>query len=148
MFSEKFKKFIKENILIILSFFFMYITPLIMLVILACEGKTSKISLELWGSVVGFLLIIIYIAKFKKWVNEKKQFEKQEQLKVPVWLRIVQLIITMVGFTVLFLVLATIQDMFEEILVFSIASCVSVFIANIFLIVDSKNKKAHKIKRD
>ena len=147
MFSEKFKSFIKNNYLLVLSFFFMYIAPLIMLVILACEGKTSQIKMELWGSVIGFILIIVYLAKFKKWVHDKKEFEKHEQLKVPVWIRLIQLFITMVGFAVAFLVLATVKEMFDEILVFAICSAISVFISHLFLIADSKKRVAHKITR-
>jgi len=148
MFSEKFKQFIKDNYLLVLSFFFMYVAPLIMLCILACEGKSASISMRLWGCVIGFVMIVIYLAKFKKWVHDKKEFEKHEQLKVPVWLRLLQCFISMLGFTIVFLVLSTIDKMFDEIIVFAIASCVSVFVGHLFLIVDSKKRVAHKIKRD
>ena len=147
MFSDKFKKFIKENYLLVISFIFMYIAPLIMLMILACQGKSSSISMKLWGTVVGFLMIIIYIARFKKWVNDRKQFEKQEQLKIPVWLRIIQLCVSMLGFVVVLVFLSTVKDMFNEILVFTICSMISVFIGHLFLIGDSKKRKAHKIYR-
>lgn len=148
MFSEKFKKFIKQNYLLVLAFIFMYIAPLIMLMILACEGKSAVISLKLWGTVVGFLMIIIYIAKFKKWVNDRKQFEKQEQLKVPIWLRIVQLVVSMVGFIVAIIFISVVKDMFNEIMVFTICCTISVFIGHLFLIGDSKNRKAHKLTRN
>lgn len=148
MFSEKFKKFMKENCLLVFSFFFMYIVPLIMLMILACEGKSATISLKLWGSVVGFLLIIIYIARFKKWVNDRKQFEKQEQLKIPVWLRVVQMLVSIIAFTVAIIFLSTVKDMFNEILIFTICAMISVIVSHIFLIIDSKKRKAHKIYRN
>lgn len=148
MFSDKFKKFMKENYLLVLAFFFMYIAPLIMLMILACEGKSAGISMRLWGAVVGFVMIIIYIAKFKKWVNDRKQFEKSEQLKIPVWLRLVQLCISMLGFATIFLVLSTIKDMFNETIVFTICACVSVLIGHLFLIGDSKKRVAHRVTRE
>ena len=59
MFSEKFKQFIKNNYLLVLSFFFMYVAQLVMLCILACEGKSASISMKLWGCVIGFVMIII-----------------------------------------------------------------------------------------
>lgn len=148
MFSEKFKQFIKDNYLIVLSFFFMYIAPLVMLCILACEGKSASISMRLWGCVIGFVMIVIYLAKFKKWVHDKKEFEKHEQLKVPVWLRLLQCFISMLVFTIVFLVLSTIDKMFDEIIVFAIASCVSVFVGHLFLIADSKKRVSHKITRN
>ena len=147
-FKQKVKRFFKDNYLLILSFFFMYISPLIMLMILACQGKSSGISMRLWGSVVGFLMIIVYIARFKKWVNDKKNFEKHEQLKVPVYIRLIQLFVSMIGFLVVFLVLSTVKEMFDQILVFAICCCVSVFISHLFLIGDSKKRVAHKVKRD
>ena len=147
-FKQKAKQFFKDNYLLILSFFFMYIAPLVMLMILACQGKSSGISMRLWGSVVGFLMIIIYLARFKKWVNDKKNFEKHEQLKVPVYLRLIQLFVSMIGFVVVFLVLSTVKEMFDQILVFAICCCVSVFISHLFLIGDSKKRKAHKITRN
>lgn len=147
-FKANVKKAFKENKYLLISFFFMYIAPLVMLMILACQGKSSTISLKLWGSVVGFVMIIVYIAKFKKWVNDRKQFEKHEQLKVPVWLRLIQLLVSMIGFAVAFLVLSTVREMFDEIIVFTICTCVSVFVAHLFLIVDSKNRQAHKITRN
>ena len=146
--TEKIVKFIKDNKYLILAFVFMYIAPLVMLMILACEGKSADISMKLWGSVVGFIMIIVYMARIKKWVHDKKQEEKIEQLKVPVYLRLLQMFFTAIGFTCLFLVLATIRDMFNEIIVFCVCSCVSVMLANLFLIVDSKKRVAHKIKRD
>ena len=148
MFSEKFKSFIKQNYLLVLSFFFMYIAPLVMLVILACQGKSAGISMRLWGSVVGFVMIIVYIARFKSWIRDRKQFEKTEQLKIPVWLRIIQLCVAMVGFTVAFLVLSTVREMFDQIIVFTICTCVSVFVAYLFLIADSKKRVAHKVARN
>ena len=146
--TDKILKFIKDNKYLILAFVFMYIAPLVMLMILACESKSADISIKLWGSVVGFIMIIVYMARIKKWVHDKKQEEKIEQLKVPVYLRLLQMFFTAIGFTCLFLILATIRDMFNEIIVFSVCSCVSVMLANLFLIEDSKKRVAHKIKRD
>ena len=146
-FKRNVRKAFKENLLLLIAFFFMYIAPLVMLMILACQGKSAGISMKLWGSVVGFIMIIIYIAKFKKWVNDRKQFEKHEQLKVPAWLRFVQLFVSMIGFAVVFLVLSTVREMFDEILVFTICCAISVFIAHLFLITDSRKRQAHKITR-
>ena len=147
MFSEKFKAFIKSHYLIVLSFFFMYIVPLIFLMILACQGKTTKIAMKLWGTVIGVALIIAYIIRFKKWIHDKKEFEKSEQLKIPVWLRVLALCVSMVGFGVAILFLTTVKDMFNETIVFVSCSMASVFIAHLFLIVDSKKRIAHKVTR-
>ena len=148
MFSDKFKKFIKDNYFLVLSFIFMYIAPLVMLMILACLGKSTTISMKLWGTVVGGIMIIVYIGRFKKWVHDRKQFEKQEQLKIPVWLRVIQLLVSMLGFAIVLLFLSTVNEMFNEIILFVICACVSVFISHLFLIIDSKKRVAHKITRN
>ena len=147
MFSDKFKAFIKNNYLLVLSFFFMYIVPLILLMVLACQGKTTKIAMKLWGTVIGVALIIAYIVRFKKFVHDRKEFEKQEQLKIPVWLRIMALFISMLGFGVALLFLTTVKDMFNEVIVFTSCCMASVVIAHLFLIRDSKKRVAHKVTR-
>lgn len=146
--KEKIIKFIKDNTLIILAFIFNYIAPLVMLIILACEGKSSKISMSLWGSVVGFLMIIVYMVKLKKLIHDRKEFEKHEMLKVSVGMRIAQLVCVVIGFVSLLLVLSTVREMFDEIFTFSICCFVSVVVGNLFLVADSKKRVAHKVKRD
>ena len=148
MFSEKFKAFMKANYLLVLSFFFMYILPLILLMVLACEGKSASISLKLWGSVVGVVLIIAYIIRFKKFVHDRKQFEKTEQLRIPVWLRVLSMLISMVGFAAVILFLSTVKDMFNEIIIFVCCAMASVFVSHILLIIDSKKRIAHKVTRE
>ena len=144
----KVKKFIKENKYLILAFFFQYIAPLILLIVLACQSKSTTIALKLWGSIVGVILIVIYIARGKKWVSEKKTQEKIDSLKVPVWIRVIQLLVSLLTIVVIYLIISTTNKMFNEVLLFIIVAGVSIIIGHIFLIVDSKNRVAHKITRN
>lgn len=144
----KVKNFIKNNKYLILAFFFQYIAPLILLIILAGQSKSTSIALKLWGSIVGVILIIIYFAKGKKWVSEKKTQEKIDSLKVPVWIRVIQMLVSVLAFVVIFLIISTTNKMFNEVLLFVGVAGASVVIGHIFLIVDSKNRVAHKITRN
>ena len=144
----KIKQFIKDNKYLILAFFFQYIAPLILLVILAGQSKSAGVALKLWGAIVGVILLIIYIARGKKWISEKKTQEKIDTLKVPVYIRVIQLCVSLVGILVIFLIVSTANKMFNELLLFIGVSGFSILVGHLFLIVDSKNRIAHKITRN
>ena len=146
--NEKTKLFLKNNKYLLLSFFFTYIVPLVLLVALAGQSKSKSVGLKLWGSIVGFIIIIIYFAKFKKWVDNKKQFEKTEQLRVPVYLRIIQMCVSLLSFLVLYLIVSTTDKMLNEVLLFIVCCGVSVFIGHLLLIKDSKSRVPHKLTRE
>lgn len=145
--KEKIKALLTDSKYLLLSFVFCYIVPLILLVVLATESKSKTIAWSLWGAVVGFIMIIVYYVKLKTWLNNKKEFEKHEQLRVPVWLRVVQLCVSLLGFVIIYLVLNTMKEMFEEVMLFVLLSGISVAVGNILLIVDSKNRKPKRITR-
>lgn len=145
--KEKIKELLTDKKYILLSFVFCYIIPLILLMVLAGQSKSKFIALELWGAVVGFIMIIAYYVKFKKWVDQKKQFEKLEQLRIPVWLRLIQLGVSVLGFVIIYLVLNTMKEMFDEVMLFVLLSGISVAIGHICLVIDSKNRKPKRITR-
>lgn len=145
--KTKVYQFLKKNKYLFISFIFTYIIPFVLLVILATQSKSTEISLKLWGCVVGVIMLIVYFAKFNKWISNKVEFEKHEQLKVPVWLRTLQLLVSFLAFLIIYLILSTMQKMFDEVILFVICSGISVMIGKVFLIVDSKNRVAHKISR-
>lgn len=138
---------IKENIYLLIAEFFIWVVPLVLLVLLACESKSKPISMKLWGGVVLVVIALVYFVGLRKAITRKIEFEKHEQLRVPVWLRIVQGLITMICFVAIILVIQTIQDMFTEIMTFIICVMVSVALGYVFLIIDSKNRKPKKIIR-
>lgn len=146
--KEKITQFVKDNSYLIIAFFFIWIVPLILLVVLASESKSSVIAWKLWGTVVGVIIIIIYFARFKKWINRKVDFEKHEQLRVPVYLRLIQLCVSILSFVAVGLIISCMQEMFNEILTFVICCGCSVAFGYIFLIVDSYKRKPQKILRE
>lgn len=145
--KQQVSQFLKKNKYIFISFIFTYVIPFVLLVILATQSKSTNVSIKLWGCVVGLIMIIVYFAKFSKWIDNKVEFEKHEQLKVPVWLRVLQLFVSVLAFVIIYLVLSTMKIMFDEVILFVICCGVSVVIGKLFLIVDSKNRVAHKISR-
>lgn len=146
--KEKTKNFLSNNKYLLISFFFMYIVPLVLLVVLAGQSKSKVVGLKLWGSIVGFIIIIIYFAKFRKWIDNKKQLEKVEQLRVPVYIRVIQMFISLLCFVVVYLLVSTTDKMFEEVLVFILCCCLSVMLGHLFLIKDSRKRVPHKLTRD
>lgn len=141
------KKWLKDNKYVTIGEFFIWIVPLVLLVLLAFESKSKTISLKLWGDVILIFIAIIYFVGLRRVIHRKIDFEKHEQLRVPVWLRLIQGFVTMLCFVAVILMIDTIQDMFKEIMTYVICSMVSVFIGYIFLIIDSKYRKPKKIIR-
>lgn len=146
--KNKTATFIQNNKYLIMAFIFQYICPLILLCILAGQSKSASVGLKLWGSVVGVILLVAYFCKGKQWVSEKKTQEKIDSLKVPVWIRVVQMCISLLVIFIIYLIVSTTKIMFDEVVLFIICAGVSVFIGHCFLIVDSKNRVAHKITRN
>lgn len=145
--KQRFKEWLSDKKLQVVAFFFIWIVPLIMLIALASESKTKNTSFKLWGTVVGIIVIIIYFAKFKSWLGKKVEFEKHEQLRVPVALRLVQLFVCVLAFVCLILILSTMKEMFDEVITFSVSCAISCFLGYIFLIVDSYKRKPKRIAR-
>lgn len=144
---KKLLQWIQKNTYLALGYFFIWIVPLILLVFLAFESKTSSISIKLWGIVVLAFLVVIYFVALKRKIRDRVNFEKHEQLKVPVWLRLCQLLIVGVGFAICFIIVDVSKNMYIEIETYLVCCSVAVALGYIFLIVDSKKRKAQKIVR-
>lgn len=145
--KQRFKEWLSDKKFQVIAFFFIWIVPLIMLVALACESKSKNTSFKLWGTVVGIVIVIIYFAKFKSWLGKKVEFEKHEQLRVPVSLRLVQLLVCGLSFTCLILILTTMKEMFDEVITFSVCCAISCLVGYLFLIIDSYKRKPKRIAR-
>lgn len=145
--KENFKKWLKGNAYLIVGYFFIWVVPLILLVILACESKENTIAFKLWGSVLGVIIIVVYFLKLRSFVRKKCERELNEQNRIPLWLRAIQGLITIISFVAIILVFDCAKQMFSEIMTFFISTCVSVAIGYIWLCVDSYKRKPQYINR-
>ena len=141
------KKWLTDNLYLIIGYFFIWVVPLILLVILATESKSTNIAFKLWGSVIGVIIIVVYFLKLRAFVRKKCERELIEQNRVPVWLRLIQLGVTTLSFVAIILVFSCFEKMAKEIINFFICTSVSVAMGYIFLIVDSYKRKPQYINR-
>lgn len=141
------KKWLKDNIYLVIGYFFIWVVPLILLVILACESKSTNIAFKLWGSVIGVTIIVVYFVKLRAFIRKKCERELIEQNRVPVWLRIIQGVVTTISFVAIILVFSCFEKMSKEIMTYFICVCVAVAIGYIFLCLDSYHRKPQYINR-
>lgn len=141
------KKWLKENIYLGIGYFFIWLVPLILLVVLATESKSTVIAWKLWGSVVGVVIIIVYFLKLRAFIRKKCERELTEQNRIPIPLRLIQGLITIISFVALILMFSCFEKMMNEINTFFIWTCVSVALGYVFLCVDSYKRKPQYINR-
>lgn len=134
------KESIKKNAFWLIGEFFIFVVPVIMLIILACESKDSKVAVSLWGVVVAVVIVIIYYFMGRKVLNKKKEKDYDKKGYVPTWIRVLGLFVAMLPFVALLLVLYSTKTMLDEIIVYIICTMVSIGVGYIFLIVDSAKK--------
>ena len=145
--KEKFKKWLSKNAYMLVGYFFIWIVPLILLVILAAESKSSVVAFKLWGSLVGVVIVIVYFVKLRAFIRKKCERELTEQNRVPVWLRLIQGVITVISFVAIILIFTCFGEMAKEIITFLIATCVSVGIGYVWLCIDSYHRKPQYLNR-
>lgn len=144
---NNFGAWIKKNIFLIFGNFFIWICPLILLVIMACESRSTTISFRLWGSVVGLIMIIVYFVKLRSYVRKKCERELNEQNRVPVYLRFIQMLVAIISFGAIILVASVMREMYNEITIFLFSSLILVCIGYVFLMIDSYHRKPQYINR-
>lgn len=147
MMKEKFKKWLSKNAYMLIGYFFIWIVPLILLIILAAESKSQVVAFKLWGSLVGIVIVVVYFIKLRAFIRKKCERELTEQNRVPVWLRAIQGVITILSFVAIILIFTCFEEMAKEITTFLIATCVSVGIGYLWLCVDSYHRKPQYINR-
>lgn len=135
------KESIKKNALWLIGEFFIFVVPLILLVILAFESKSSKVALKLWGVVILVVITVIYYFLGKKQINKRKEKSFDKVGYVPTWLRVIGLLVAMLPFVAFILILDSAKTMLDEMLVYIGCTMGSVAIGYIFLIADSRKKE-------
>lgn len=145
--KKKLGTWIKDNMFVIFGNFFIWVVPLILLVILAFESRTNQVSFKLWGSVVGVILVVVYFLKLRSYVRKKCERELTEQNRIPVYLRLVQLLVAIISFGAIILVASAMKEMYQEIITFLWVSLIAVCIGYVFLTIDSYRRKPQYLNR-
>ena len=145
---SKLKSWTVKNKWLLVGYFFIWIMPLILLIICATTHSSGKsIKFTLWGSVICFFIIIIYYFRLRIWLRKKAERELNEQNRIPVWIRFSQMLITIVAFMAIIFALDSIKEDLDKMLIYFISSMVSVIIGYCCLMIDSHNREPEYLNR-
>lgn len=145
---SKLKSWTVKNKWLLVGYFFIWIMPLILLIICATTHSSGKsIKFTLWGSVICFFIIIIYYFRLRIWLRKKAERELNEQNRIPVWIRFSQMLITIVAFMAIIFALDSIKEDLDKMLIYFISSMVSVIIGYVCLMIDSHNREPEYLNR-
>lgn len=145
---SKLKSWTVKNKWLLVGYFFIWIMPLILLIICATTHSSGKsIKFTLWGSVICFFIIIIYYFRLRIWLRKKAERELTEQNRIPVWIRFSQMLIIIVAFMAIIFALDSIKEDLDKMLIYFISSMVSVIIGYVCLMIDSHNREPEYLNR-
>ena len=145
--KKRFIKWLNQNIYLMVGYFFIWVAPLILLVIMGINENEMRYSFELWGGIVGIIIVIIYFLKLRAFIRKKVERELTEQNRVPVYLRFIQMFVSLIGFVSALLVIKVVSDSLEQLYIFLGTTIAFIVIGYIFLIIDSYHRKPAYLNR-
>lgn len=145
--KKRFTKWINQNIYLMVGYFFIWLAPLILLVIMGINENEMRYSFELWGGIVGIIIVIIYFLKLRAFIRKKVERELTEQNRVPVYLRFIQMFVSLIGFVSALLVIKVVSDSLDQLYIFLGTTIAFIVIGYIFLIIDSYRRKPAYLNR-
>ena len=145
--KKRFTKWLNKNIYLMVGYFFIWLAPLILLVIMGINENEMRYSFELWGGIVGIIIVIIYFLKLRAFIRKKVERELTEQNRVPVYLRFIQMFVSLIGFVSALLVIKVVSDSLDQLYIFLGTTIAFIVIGYIFLIIDSYRRKPAYLNR-
>ena len=135
------KEKLKKNANLIIGLFFIWVLPIILLITMACNGKTTSVRFKSWGIVFLVIYLFAYFIAIKKQVSKAKDRQLTKDGYVHAWVRIVEFTAIIVPIICLYLFLETIKSDIHESQVFVLCCGISITVGYLFLIADSKQKE-------
>ena len=145
--KKRFTKWLNQNIYLMVGYFFIWIAPLILLVIMGINENEMRYSFELWGGIVGIIIVIIYFVKLRAFIRKKCERELTEQNRIPIYLRIIQMFVSLIGFVSALLVIKVVSDSLDQLFIFLGTTIAFIVLGYIFLMIDSYHRKPAYINR-
>lgn len=131
----------KKHLYFIAGQFFIWLVPIICLIIMACNGSTNGIKIKTWVSVALVIAVAIYYIKGKKELTKLKDRQLDKDNYVHWWVRLIEWLVAIIPFIVALLLVESIKTDIDETIIFIIICMVSVSIGYIILGIDSKTKE-------
>ena len=145
--KKRFTKWINQNIYLMFGYFFIWLAPLILLIIMGITENEMRYSFELWGGIVGIIIVIIYFLKLRAFIRKKCERELTEQNRIPIYLRLIQMFVSLIGFVSALLVIKVVSDSLKQLYIFLGTTIAFIIVGYIFLMIDSYHRKPAYINR-
>lgn len=124
--------------------FFIWIVPIICLIIMACNGATNGIKIQSWVSVALVIIVCVYYIKGKKEIGKVKDRQLLKDGFIHWWVRLIEYIVVAIPFAVGLLLIESVKSNINDARLFIIISLISVSIGYVLLMIDSKTKESEK----
>lgn len=138
----------KKHIYYLAGLFFIWVVPIICLIVMACTGATSGIKLKTWITVALVIMIFIYYFRGKQEIGKIKDRQLLKQDYVAWYIRVIEWLMVMIPFVCGLLLVENVKANINEAITFLIICMCSVSLGYIFLCVDSKQKEKVKLNND
>ena len=145
--KKRFIKWLTQNIYLMVGYFFILFAPLILLIIMGITEKEMRYSFELWGGIVGIIILIVYFVKLRAFIRKKSERELTEQNRIPIYLRFIQMFVSLIGFVSALLIIKVISNSLDELYIFLGTTIAFIVLGYIFLMIDSYHRKPAYINR-
>ena len=145
--KKRFTKWINQNIYLMVGYLFIWLAPLILLVIMGITKENDKWTFALWGGIVGIIIVVVYFVKLRAFIRKKCERELTEQNRIPIYLRIIQMFVSLIGFVSALLVIKVVSDSLDQLYIFLGTTIAFIVIGYIFLIIDSYRRKPAYLNR-
>lgn len=144
------KEWLKKNKFYAIGQFFIWIVPLVMLIVMAVDTKTVRTKIELWLIVAFIIYFLLYIVKIKGELGKAMERQLIRDGYTHWWIWLIKFVSIMIPFACVFLLTNKIREcannQSHEIELFVGITMVSVAIGYLFLIKDSKDKEKEAIE--
>lgn len=145
--KKRFIKWLTQNIYLMVGYFFIWFAPLILLIIMGITENEMRYSFELWGGIVGVIILIVYFVKLRAFIRKKCERELTEQNRIPIYLRFIQMFVSLIGFVSALLIIKVISNSLDELYIFLGTTIAFIVLGYIFLMIDSYHRKPAYINR-
>ena len=146
--KKRFTKWLNQNIYLMVGYFFIWVAPLILLVIMGItKEKVDGWTFALWGGIVGIIILIVYFIKLRAFIRKKCERELTEQNRIPIYLRLIQMLVSLIGFVSALLVIKVVSNSINQLFIFLGTTIAFIIVGYIFLMIDSYHRKPAYLNR-
>jgi len=145
------KEWLKNNIVGIIGNIFIWIVPLVMVIIMSFGGTKQETSLsfkiELYGIVIGIIYLLVYVKKLKKVLERHKTIQLANLGYVKIWVRLIEWLSYLLPYVIALVLIIALKGVYERIyedlVLFITITMISATMGYFILGIDTKRKSAN-----